>query len=87
MTTVLTGRVKMAATKKKYRVYLLGKGNGCYAHEYSKDFMGETWAVSKKQATSNIHYRIRKNHEELPQPLYDSMGYGFVEYVLVAEEA
>lgn len=76
----------MEQQKRKYAVYLLGKGNGCYAHQYCKEFMGETWATSKKKAVNNVHYRIRQNGEELPPTQYDSMGYGFVEYVLVAEE-
>ena len=77
----------MKNPKRKFNVYLVGKGNGCYTHQYSKDFMGETWATSKAKAVNNIHYRIRQNGEELPLTQYDSMGYGFVEYVLVAEEA
>lgn len=76
----------MEQRKRKYAVYLLGKGNGCYARQYCKEFMGETWASSKSKAVNNIHYRIRQNGEELPPTQFDSMGYGCVEYVLVAEE-
>lgn len=87
MTIVETGRLKMTQPKRKFKVYLVGKGNGCYTQQYSKGFMGETWATSKAKAVNNIHYRIMQNGEELPLTQYDSMGYGYVEYVLMAEEA
>ena len=73
--------------KHKYNVYLVGLGNGCYAHEYYKEFMGETWAVSDKQAANNIHYRLRWAGQRLPDTQVDSQGLGRVVYVLKAERA
>jgi len=47
----------MRKPKEKYKVYLVGKGVGCYAEDYCNDFLGETWAVSEKQAISQVRYR------------------------------
>ena len=76
----------MTLPKKKYEVYLVGTGHGCFNKNYSRHLMGETWAVSKKKAVSNIHYRIHKSGEELPGTLEDSYGMGYVVYTLEAEE-
>ena len=73
--------------KHKYNVYLVGLGNGCYANEYHKTFMGETWAYSEKQAANNIHFRLRQAGESLPDTQVDSQGLGRVVYVLKAERA
>lgn len=77
----------MPQKKQKYHVYLLGLGHGCYSREYSRAFMGETWAVSKAQAVNNIHFRIVRSGERLPNDIVDSMGLGYVTYVLKAERA
>lgn len=76
----------MNPRKRHYEVYLVGHGHGCYAKNYCKYFMGDTWAVSKKQAVNNIRYRIHKEGQELPGELGDAEGMGYVEYVLEAEE-
>lgn len=76
----------MAARKRHYKVYLVGHGTGCYAQRYYKEFMGETWAVSKYQAANNIHYRLVKDGQRLPDTQIDTYGLGCVRYVLEAEE-
>lgn len=76
----------MEQSKHKYNVYLVGCGHGCYADEIRKTFMGETWAVSKKKAASNIHYRLRQSGEKLPEDYSDSSGSGYVVWTLEAEQ-
>lgn len=77
----------MMRQKNKYRVYLVGRGRGCYATKQAakRVLMGETWAVSKAQATSNIHYRMHQNGEEIPEDYGDSLGQGCVCWTLEAE--
>ena len=49
----------MKKPKKHYDVYYVGKGNGCYAEDYKKIYLGDVWAVSEKQACSFVRYRHR----------------------------
>jgi len=70
--------------KHKYEVYLIGRGTGCYAEEYYKEPLGETWAVSPEKAIANIKYRLRQKGELLPDDLGDSEGMGYVHYELEA---
>ena len=70
--------------KQKFKVYLVGQGHGCYASEYWREDLGETWATSKEKAISNIRYRLRQAGELLPDDLGDSEGLGFVHYSLEA---
>ncbi len=70
--------------KQKFKVYLVGKGHGCYASEYWRENLGETWATSRGKAISNIRYRLRQKGELLPDDLGDSEGMGFVHYELEA---
>lgn len=74
----------MEQKKSKYHVYLVGHGHGCYASEYYRESLGETWAVSPSKAISNIRYRLRQAGELLPDDLGDSEGMGFVHYELEA---
>ena len=74
----------MATEKRKYEVYLVGHGTGCYASEYYKEVLGETWAVSAEKAISNIRYRLRQKGELLPEDLDDSEGRGYVTWVFEA---
>lgn len=74
----------MEQKKSKYHVYLVGHGHGCYASEYYRESLGETWAVSPSKAVSNIRYRLRQAGELLPDDLGDSEGMGFVHYELEA---
>ena len=74
----------MATEKRKYEVYLVGHGTGCYASEYYRESLGETWAPSTAKAISNIKYRLRQKGELLPDDLGDSEGMGFVHYTLEA---
>ena len=67
--------------KQKFRVYLVGKGHGCYASEYWREDLGETWATSREKAISNIRYRLRQKGELLPDDLGDSEGRGYVTWV------
>lgn len=77
----------MATEKRKYEVYLVGHGTGCYASEYYREALGETWAVSAEKAISNIRYRLRQKGELLPDDLGDSEDMGFVHYTLEAVPA
>ena len=77
----------MATEKRKYEVYLVGHGTGCYASEYYREALGETWAPSAAKAISNIRYRLRQKEELLPDDLGDSEGMGFVHYTLEAVPA
>lgn len=74
----------METNKRKFTVYLVGHGSGCYASEYYKEVLGETWAVSPEKAIANIRYRLRQKGELLPDDLGDSEGMGFVHYELEA---
>lgn len=68
--------------KQKYKVYLVGHGSGCFARDYCKDLIGETLAVSPKQAVNNISFREGLVKEETVE---DSMGLGTLIYRLEAE--
>ena len=71
--------------KTKYHVYRVGPGFGCYARNYRRDFIGSTWAVSEKQAVNNVRHReALKNNFILTEPLYDSLGMGYVTFHLKA---
>ena len=70
--------------KRLFKVYLIGKGDGCYAEEYREVFLGETWAVSESRAILNIHYRLKQKGERLPDNLHDSHGMGSVRYEMKA---
>lgn len=74
----------MEQKKRKYEVYLVGHGHGCYAPEYYRANLGSTWAVSPDKAISNIRYRLRQAGEYLPDDLGDSEGMGYVHYDLEA---
>lgn len=70
--------------KRLFKVYLVGQGHGCYATEYKREFLGDTWATSKAKAVSNIRYRLRQKGELLPEDLGDSEGRGHVVWVFEA---
>lgn len=70
--------------RRTFKVYLVGRGSGCYAKEYRREFMGSTLAVTPAQAINNIMYRLRQNGEYLPDDIEDSMGMGYVHYELEA---
>ena len=70
--------------KRRYDVFLVGHGTGCYAKEYYRERLGGTWAVSEEKAISNIRYRLRQSGELLPDDLGDAEGMGFVHYDLEA---
>ena len=70
----------------KYAVYLVGTGYGCYAAEYWREMLGETWAVSSAKAISNIKYRLRQSGEVLPEDFGDSEGKGYVHFKFEAVE-
>lgn len=42
---------------KKYDVYIVGTGSGCYAENYSRQYVGSTIARTAKQACNNVRYR------------------------------
>jgi len=68
-----------------YNVYLVGTGYGCYAKDYKKILMGETWAPSQKKAISQVKWRLR--NEDIPTGLEDREGMGYVVYTWKAERA
>jgi len=77
----------MAQTKRKFYVYRVGEGTGCYARNYKVDFIGSTWAVSAKQACNLVRYRVLKNENwDVTLPLYDSGDLGSVNFHLDAYE-
>lgn len=69
-----------------YKVYIVGEGHGCYAAEYWREQLGETWAVSSAKAISNIKYRLRQSGEVLPEDFGDSEGKGYVHFKFEAVE-
>lgn len=77
----------MAQEKRKYYVYRVGEGTGCYARNYKVDYVGSAWAVSAKQACNFVRYRVlRDEHWDLTLPLHDSGELGSVEFHLTAFE-
>lgn len=78
----------MTKPKQKYHVYRVGIGEGCYARNYRRDFVGFTWAVSEKQARSLVRYRVLHNEKfDLIAPMYDSRDEGMVNFHLEAVPA
>ena len=72
-------------SKRKYNVYRVGTGYGCFARNYRRDFIGSTWAVSDKRACSQVRYReSQKYNFNLLEPLYDSLDMGYVTFSLEA---
>lgn len=48
----------MAKEKRKYAVYIASRGDGrVYAKNGGDTFVGETFAVSEKQAINNVRFR------------------------------
>jgi hypothetical protein len=42
--------------KKKYDVFFVREGHGCYAS--TRKYIGSTWASSPEQASNNVRYRV-----------------------------
>ncbi len=70
--------------KRLFKVYLVGHGEGCYAKEYRREEIGQTFATSPAKAVSNIKFRLRQKGEYIPEDQYDSAGLGYVYYSLEA---
>lgn len=74
----------MEQKKKHYEVYYVGEGTGCYAKDYKKIYIGDTWATSEKKACSNVRFRLRDKNN--PNGGYstdimgDSEGMGYVKF-------
>jgi hypothetical protein len=72
-----------------YNVYYIGKGNGCYAEDYCKTFVGRTKAVSPEKACSQVRWRNRNKNN--PNGGYsinvlgDRLEEGFVTFTYKAE--
>lgn len=66
----------MSQKKKyhKYDVYYVGYGEGCYAEEYCRQYVGTTYAVSPKQACSRVRYNTRT--KEQPHGGYHTYSIG-----------
>jgi len=81
---------KESKPKKHYAVYYEGHGWGCYAENYSKVYIDDTWAVSPEKACSNVRYRYR--NEKMPNGGYatevlgDYLGEGEVLFEYKAYE-
>ena len=43
--------------KRKYAVYMCMEGIGVYHNNKIRQYVGETYAVSEKQAINNVRYR------------------------------
>ena len=75
--------------KKHYNVYYVGKGNGCYAEDYCKVFLRDTWAVSEKKACSQVRWSYKSKNN--PNGGYsinilgDRLEEGFVTFTYKAE--
>lgn len=75
----------MSTPKKKYYVYRIGIGWGCYTRNYKSDYIATTWAVSEKQACNYVRYKYKKEHKcDLEEPYGDAMGMGGVKFSLKA---
>ena len=72
----------MTKQKRKYQVFWVGTGTGCYAKDYCREFLGETWAVSEAQACNNIRYRTGF---PLCDELGDRAGEGYVFFIMEAK--
>lgn len=73
------------AKMRKYNVYRIAEGQGCFARSYRNDFIGETWAISEKKACSNIRFRcVKEGNYDLLCPIFDSYGEGRVDFHLEA---
>ena len=60
--------------KKHYAVYYVGIGSGVYAHDYSRTFVGKTWATSPEQACNNVRYRQKNAQNPHGGYSYDVLG-------------
>lgn len=60
--------------KHHYDVFYVGYGEGCYAKNYRREFVGSTWAVSPEKACSNVRYRLRDDKYPHGGYSYDVMG-------------
>ena len=73
--------------KNHYAVYCVRDGDGVYAS--SRDFIGDTWAVSAAQACNNVRYRYRDNNQPHGgysfQVIGDILDEGSVIYTYEAE--
>lgn len=72
--------------KHKYNVYVRQSGWGVYAEGPNDYFVGETWAVSEKQAVNNVRFR---NEGATPNSVIigDILEEGELRYEYVAEMA
>jgi hypothetical protein len=77
--------------KKPYKlwdVFIVGTGHGCYAKDYSREFVGQTRAVSAAQACNNVRFQTRD--KQYPNGGYSSWELGDSEdqgYVVFKYEA
>ena len=60
--------------KQHYNVFIIGEGDGVYAKNYCRQFIGETWASSAAQACNNVRYRMRDSKN--PHGGYSTWGIG-----------
>lgn len=67
-------KIKERKPKNHYYVYIRGIGSGCYAEDYCREFVGETWAVSEKQACNNVRFQTRD--DKRPNGGYSIFGIG-----------
>lgn len=63
-------KIKPPKELKHYDVYYEGHGNGCYAENYKKVYLGDVWEVSPAQACNRARYRMRD--EEHPNGGYST---------------
>lgn len=72
--------------KRQYLVFLVHEGHGCFAG--GKTLLGKTWAVSPKQAISQVKWRMKKEEGwvEPPSIVEDFHGNGYEVVSYIAEE-
>lgn len=66
--------MKQIKQKNHYAVYIVGSGSGVYRKDYCREFAGETWAVSEKQACNNVRFQNRSKSQ--PNGGYSVWGIG-----------
>lgn len=54
---------RKAQEKHTYNVYLVGTGEGCYAKNYCREYVGTTCAISPEKACSNVRYQQMRDSE------------------------
>ena len=68
-------KVNLPKESKHYDVYYEGHGNGVYAKNYERIYLGDVWAVSEAQACNIKRYSL------LTIPLLIIIFYSFIDNI------